>query len=284
MSRKRRFERLHPSPGLEKSRDDSRSSSGLRYGLHAVRAALEQPALQVMALWLDQTRMDQSLQKLAKLAFDRGLKAQPVKREELDELVPGARHQGVVARCSVQSALTEEGLLAFLDQLGTPPLLLLLDGVQDPHNLGACLRTAEAAGVHGVVVPKDRAAGLTAVARKVASGAAERVPLVRVTNLARVMRALRERGLWLVGAVVGGTHATLYETDLQGPLGLVLGAEDRGLRRLTQEHCDCLVQIPMQGAVGSLNVSVAAGVCLFEAQRQRGLAPSLKSKTPLEGG
>ncbi|KFI23917.1 23S rRNA (guanosine(2251)-2'-O)-methyltransferase RlmB [Nitrosococcus oceani] len=274
MSRKRRFERLHPSPGLEKAEDDGLSSSELRYGLHAVRAALEQPALQVMALWLDQARMDQSLQKLAKLAFARGLKAQLVKREELDDLVPGARHQGVVARCSVQPALTEEGLLTFLENLEAPPLLLLLDGVQDPHNLGACLRTAEAAGVHGVVTPKDRAAGLTAVARKVASGAAERVPLVRVTNLARVMRALRERGLWLVGTVVGGSHNSLYETDLQGPLGLVLGAEDRGLRRLTQEHCDCLVQIPMQGAVGSLNVSVAAGVCLFEAQRQRGLLPS----------
>lgn len=265
MGKKRRFENL--SSG--KIGHEDSVSSELRYGLHAVRAALEQPATQIISLWLDQSRKDRALQEIAELALEQGLDFYPVNREDLDSLVPGVRHQGVVAHCSAQPTFTEEGLFDLLDNLKAPPLLLILDGVQDPHNLGACLRTAEAAGVHGVIAPKDRAVGLTAAVRKVASGAAERVPFVRVTNLARLMRKLRERGLWLVGTVVKG-GGSLYETDLKGPLGLVLGAEDRGLRRLTAEHCDCLVQIPMQGAVGSLNVSVAAGVCLFEAQRQRG--------------
>lgn len=270
MGRKRRFENAQPVISSGKEGYDSGLGGELRYGLHAVRAALEQPATPVLSLWLDQGRTDQALQELAKLALARGLELYPVLREDLDSLVPGARHQGVVARCSAQPMLTEEGLFALLDNLKAPPLVLILDGVQDPHNLGACLRTAEAAGVHAVVAPKDRAVGLTAVVRKVASGAAERVPFVQVTNLARVMRELRKAGLWLVGTVANGAQS-LYKTDLKGPLAVVLGAEDRGLRRLTREHCDCLVQIPMSGAVESLNVSVAAGVCLFEAQRQRGI-------------
>jgi 23S rRNA (guanosine2251-2'-O)-methyltransferase len=242
------------------------------YGVHAVRAALEQAGTQFTALWLDEGRIEGSLRQIAEMARGRGLVPCPVPRKELEALVPGARHQGVVACYLPPAGLTEEKLFALLDSLEEPPLLLLLDGVQDPHNLGACLRTAEAAGVHAVVVPKDRAAGLTGVARKVASGAAERVPFVRVTNLVRAMEKLREWGLWLVGTGAEGEES-LYATNLNGPLGLVLGAEDRGLRRLTREHCDRLVAIPMRGRVGSLNVSVAAGVCLFEARRQRGFDP-----------
>lgn len=239
------------------------------YGLHAVRAALEQADTQITALWLDEGRFDRPLQQIAKLAGERGVESFRVKREALDARLPGARHQGVIARCLAPPILTEESLFTLLDSLEEPPLLLILDGVQDPHNLGACLRTAEACGAHAVVAPKDRAVGLTSIARKVASGAAERIPFVQVTNLARVMDRLRERGLWLVGMVIDG-KGSLYEVALEGPLGLVLGAEDRGLRRLTREHCDRLVHIPMHGKVGSLNVSVTAGVCLFEACRQRG--------------
>jgi 23S rRNA (guanosine2251-2'-O)-methyltransferase len=244
--------------------------------LHAVRAVLEQPEAQIMALWLDQGRINGALQEVARIARNRGLEPYLVNREDLDILAPEVRHQGVVARCLVQPAFTEEQLFALLDNLEEPPLLLILDGVQDPHNLGACLRTAEAAGVHAVVAPKDRAVGLTSVVRKVASGAAERIPFVCITNLARLMRELRDRGLWLVGTVIDGGES-LYKMDLNGPLALVLGAEDRGLRRLTREHCDRLIHIPMHGAVGSLNVSVAAGVCLFEAQRQRGFNSNLNT-------
>lgn len=269
MNRKRRFKPHQSTPSSGEAGFDSRLSGELRYGFHAVRAALEQPAVQVVTLWLDQDRVDGTIQEMVKIARDRGLEPQLITRADLEILVPGARHQGVVARCLTQPALTEEQLFTLLDNLAEPPLLLLLDGVQDPHNLGACLRTAEAAGVHAVVVPKDRAVGLTPAVRKVASGAAERIPFVSVTNLARLMRELRKRGLWLVGAVLEGEES-LYRMDLKGPLGLVLGAEDRGLRRLTREHCDCLAHIPIGGAVGSLNVSVAAGVCLFEVRRQRG--------------
>lgn len=274
MSRKRRFEPHQSTLRSEEAGFDSRLSGQLRYGFHAVRAALEQPTVQVVTLWLDQDRVDGTIQEMAKMARDRGLEPQLVTRADLEILVPGARHQGVAARCLTQFALTEEQLLTLLDNLAEPPLLLLLDGVQDPHNLGACLRTAEAAGVHAVVVPKDRAVGLTPAVRKVASGAAERIPFVSVTNLARLMRELRKRGLWLVGAVLEGEES-LYKIDLRGPLGLVLGAEDRGLRRLTREYCDCLAYIPMCGAVGSLNVSVAAGVCLFEVRRQRSFYPNM---------
>jgi 23S rRNA (guanosine2251-2'-O)-methyltransferase len=273
VSRKRKFENHQFSPSLDETRFDDE----LRYGLHAVRAALEQPETRVMALWLDRSRVDRTLlRQIAELACDRDLEPYLVNREELNILAPGARHQGVIARCLMQPALTEEQLFVLLDSLEEPPFLLILDGVQDPHNLGACLRTAEAAGVHAVIAPKDRAVGLTSVVRKVASGAAERMPFVSITNLARLIGELRARGLWLVGTVIGGGES-LYKMDLKGPLGLVLGAEDRGLRRLTRECCDRLAYIPMCGAVGSLNVSVAAGVCLFEAQRQRGFNSNLNT-------
>ena len=188
------------------------------------------------------------------------------------------RHQGVVAeslddpvRGEIQQAnlWQEADLLRRVDEAGHPVLILVLDGVTDPHNLGACLRSADAAGVDAVVVPRDKSADLNATARKVACGAAEVVPFARVTNIARTLDALKERGVWIYGAA-GEAEKSVYESDLTGPLALVMGAEGAGLRRLTREHCDFLVKLPMAGAVSSLNVSVATGVCLFEAVRQRG--------------
>ena len=268
-----RKRRVHHAPAfslLAERMDPARAGEWL-YGVHAVRAVLEQSGSQVTALWLDEGRIKGPLRQIARLAWERGLVPCPIRREELEAFAPGARHQGVIARYLPPIGLTEEKLFALVDNLAEPPLLLLLDGIQDPHNLGACLRTAEAAGVHAVVAPKDRAVGLTAAVRKVASGAAERVPFASVTNLARVMEKLQERGLWLIGTAAEG-EKSLYTVDLRGPLGLVLGAEGRGLRRLTCNHCDHIAAIPLRGQVGSLNVSVAAGICLFEARRQRDFA------------
>lgn len=200
------------------------------------------------------------------------MRLSPVPRQELDRLAgngpDGLRHQGVLARMQAPAPGNESDLLELLTGLETPPLLLVLDGVQDPRNLGACLRSADAAGVHAVVVPRDRAAELTAVARKTAAGAAESVPLFVVTNLARCLRELRSAGVWLVG-LAGEAETDLYQARLTGPLAMVLGAEGSGLRRLTREHCDELLRIPMAGSVESLNVSAATAVCLFEALRQR---------------
>lgn len=175
------------------------------------------------------------------------------------------RHTDFTADVTVRN---EDDLFDILDSLKEPPFLLILDGVQDPHNLGACLRSADAAGVHAVIAPKDRAVSLTDTVRKIACGAAEHVPFVTVTNLARTLKELKEAGLWLVGTA-DGAEQSLYDIDLTGPLALVMGAEGKGLRRLTREHCDFLVHIPMAGSVECLNVSVATGVCLFEAVRQR---------------
>lgn len=197
-----------------------------------------------------------------------GVRPQPAARETLDRLSGGVAHQGIVLRVEPASPLDESDLEGLLSTLDGPPLLLVLDGVQDPHNLGACLRSADGAGVHAVIVPRDRACGLTPAARKVASGAAESVPLVQVTNLARTLRGLQQQGIWLVG-LAGEAEQELYAVGLDGPLALVLGAEGHGLRRLTRELCDYLVRLPMLGAVDSLNVSVATGVCLYEALRQR---------------
>jgi 23S rRNA (guanosine2251-2'-O)-methyltransferase len=188
--------------------------------------------------------------------------------EVLAELSGQGVHQGIVARVVPAGPLREEDLLMRLAELSHPPLLLVLDGVQDPHNLGACLRTADAAGVDAVIVPKDRAAGLTPVARKVAAGAAETVPLVMVTNLARTLRSLKEQDVWIVGTD-GDAETVHYAADLKGPLALVLGAEGTGMRRLTRECCDLVVRLPLEGTVESLNVSVATGVVLYEALRQR---------------
>ncbi len=242
-------------------RQDTKDSEGFVVGVHAVSAALLQG--RVRALWLDAARQDALLQALRE-----STPYQDTDRSTLDAMVPGVRHQGVVARCVAQRPLNEDDLIALLEVVQDPPFLIVLEGVQDPHNLGACLRSAEAAGVHAVIAPRDRAVGITPVVRKVASGAAEVVPFVQVTNLARTLRLLKERGVWLVGTTDRAPQS-LYEANLTGPLALLMGTEGRGLRRLTAESCDFLVHIPMQGTIESLNVSVAAGICLFEALRQR---------------
>lgn len=238
-------------------------------GLNAVRSALKHGAAQVSGLAVDAARHDRRLQELIDAAKAAGIRVEPLGREALDRLADGANHQGAVATVVAPSARDEPDLHGLLESLGRAPFLLVLDGVQDPHNLGACLRSADAAGVDAVIVPRDRAVGLTPVACKVASGAADRVPFFQVTNLARTLEQLRdEHRIWVVGAA-GEAETLLYDADLRGPLALVLGGEEKGLRRLTREHCDLLVRLPMAGVVESLNVSVAAGVCLFEAVRQR---------------
>jgi 23S rRNA (guanosine2251-2'-O)-methyltransferase len=238
----------------------------LLVGFHAVTARLRRDADSVREIYVDAGRRDPRLRDLIALAEQRGVRVLQVDEKRLDGLAAGARHQGVVARVDqVPRPVDLEDLLQGLDQ---PAFLLLLDGVTDPHNLGACLRTADAMGVHGVIVPKDRSAGLTATVAKVASGAAESVPLIPVTNLARAMEQLKEAGVWLLGAAEQGEQS-LFEVRLEGAVGWVMGAEGEGLRRLTRERCDALVRIPMFGRVESLNVSVAAALCLYETRRQR---------------
>ena len=243
-------------------------SSNYIYGLHAVQAVLEKEAETVSGLWLEHARRDARAQKLMLLAREAGIEIKKVKRQELDALVGEVRHQGVVAATSAVSARDEAWLKTFLSSLQDPPFLLVLDGVTDPHNLGACLRTADAAGVHALIAPRDNACGLTGTVRKVACGAAETVPFVQVTNLARSLRMLQKQGIWLTGADAEASQ-DIFATDLCGPLALVMGAEGSGLRRLTREHCDQLVRLPMHGSVQSLNVSVSTGICLYEALRQR---------------
>jgi 23S rRNA (guanosine2251-2'-O)-methyltransferase len=238
------------------------------FGLHAVTSLLQRNPTRVSLLLALESRDDARMQQVLDLAEKANVPIRRVARGELDELVQGVSHQGVVAETGAAPVVGEKELPEFLDALPHPAFLLILDGIQDPHNLGACLRTADAAGVDAVILPRDRSAPLNATVRKVACGAAEFVPVVRVTNLARIMRAVRDRGIWVYGAA-GEAESTLYQTDLSGPLALVLGGEGKGLRRLTREHCDGLVSIPLDGSVSSLNVSVATGVCLFEARRQR---------------
>jgi 23S rRNA (guanosine2251-2'-O)-methyltransferase len=249
-------------------------SAGERvFGLHAVRSLLERAPGRIRQLWVLDSRQDDKLRELVGLAETARIPIAVRSRRELDELGGQGNHQGVLAEVEAQPVLTEAALPDFLAGLAEPAFLLILDGVQDPHNLGACLRSADAAGVHAVIVPRDKSVGLTPVVRKVACGAAETVPLVAVTNLARTLRGLRDSGIWLYGAA-GEATESLYQTRLTGPLGLILGGEGKGLRRLTREHCDGLFAIPMAGSVESLNVSVATGIALFEARRQR-LQPSI---------
>lgn len=238
-------------------------------GIHSVRAALKHGAAEIEAVWYDNRRSDKRLGKLLSSLRQAGVSLQPAGREELDRLSGSSNHQGIVARVRTPAARGEVALEQLLAELEEPLFLLVLDGVQDPHNLGACLRSADAAGVHAVIAPKDRASGLTPVACKVASGAAESVPFIQVTNLARTLRELRDAyRLWVVGTA-GDASTPLYQADLSGPLVIVMGSEERGMRRLTREQCDLLVALPMAGAVESLNVSVATGIVLFEAVRQR---------------
>jgi 23S rRNA (guanosine2251-2'-O)-methyltransferase len=237
------------------------------YGLHAVQALLEHSPQQVVEMWLDRQRHDKRVKTIQALAEQHGVAVQAVDSQTLEQHLGGVSHQGLAARVRARAPLGEDQLGALLDA-ESAPLLLVLDGVQDPHNLGACLRSADAAGVAAVIVPRDRACGLTSTVRKVASGAAQSVPFVQVTNLARTLRQLKQRGIWIYG-LAAEADGELYALDLGGPTALVLGAEGRGLRRLTAETCDALVRLPMLGQVASLNVSVSAGICLYEALRQR---------------
>ena len=235
-------------------------------GFHAVTARLRQKPDTVTEIYVDAARSDARAKDLRALAKNHGIRLIPVDAKRLDGMSGGARHQGVVAQA--QPIDMPQFIEDALEGLDEPPLLLILDGVQDPHNLGACLRVADGAGAHAVIAPKDRSVGLTTAAIKVASGAAESVPYIVVTNLARTMRDLKDRGIWLIGAD-DGAKESLYKAKLDGAMGMVLGAEGEGLRRLTRESCDLLVSIPMMGSVESLNVSVASGICLYEARRRR---------------
>lgn len=266
-------------------------------GIHAVAEVLKTNPQDVVELLIQQERSDQRVDAIRQMAAEVGITATEVQKTTLEKRLQGAAgrrdrrspdaagprapgpraeaprkvpvHQGVAVLCQWRDTTRDEAfLMKLLDGLGHPPLLLILDEITDPHNLGACLRTADAAGVDAVIVPKDNSAALNMTVRKVAVGAAEKVNLVAVTNLSRTLAALQERGVWIAGAA-GEAGQSLYETDLKGPIALALGSEGKGLRRLTREHCDYLVSIPMAGVVSSLNVSVAAGVCLFEAVRQR---------------
>lgn len=250
--------------------------SEIIYGIHAVKALLGRDPQRFLEVFILKGREDKRLQELVVELEANGLVIQVAHRQWLDEKVEGAVHQGIVARVREGRQYQENDIPALLDTC-TTPFILVLDGITDPHNLGACLRSADAAGVDMVIVPRDRSAQLNATAKKVACGAAENVPLIRVTNLARTLRLLQERQVWIVGTAGEADH-TLYQSKMVGAMALVMGAEGEGMRRLTREHCDELISIPMAGSVSSLNVSVATGICLFEVVRQRSPTPS---STPL---
>jgi len=238
----------------------------LLFGFHAVTVRLKVAPKSIRELHVDATRRDQRMKQFLAKVEEAGLKVIESDDDKLQKMCGTHRHQGVVAR--VEVIQKSNSLDDLLDGLTEPALLLVLDGITDPHNLGACLRVADGAGVHAVIAPKDHAVGINATVAKVASGAAETVPYFMVTNLARTLAELKERDIWIIGTS-DDALASLYQTDLRGPTALVLGAEGEGMRQLTRKNCDALVSIPMMGSVDSLNVSVASGVCLYEARRQR---------------
>ncbi|MGU3840050.1 23S rRNA (guanosine(2251)-2'-O)-methyltransferase RlmB [Vibrio diabolicus] len=237
------------------------------YGIHAVKAVLEREPERFIEAYVLKGRQDDRLMPILNDLQVCGVSIQQMTRKTLDDKARGANHQGIIARVKPAKQLNENDIDDILAQHESP-LLLVLDGVTDPHNLGACLRNADAAGAAAIIVPKDRSAPMNATVSKVACGAAEVVPLIRVTNLARIMRTLQEKGIWFVGTAGEATH-DIYQAKLTGPLAIVMGAEGDGMRRLTRETCDDLIKIPMAGSVSSLNLSVASGICLFEAVRQR---------------
>ena len=247
------------------------SDARILFGFHAVLSRLRQHAASVQEILIDRDRVDARMKDLLKMAELSGVRTMEVERSRLDGMAGmNGRHQGVIARV-VDTPIPYKDIHDILESdLTEPPFFLILDGVEDPHNLGACLRVADAMGVHAVIAPKDRAVGLNATVRKVACGAAETVPFIAVTNLARTIRELKDAGVFVVGTTMDAP-SNLLNTKLDGPIAIVLGAEGDGLRRLTIENCDALVAIPMFGSVESLNVSVASGICLYEVRRQRGL-------------
>ena len=238
------------------------------FGIHSVQAALDYSAKNIFHAWVDTHRHDKRLSQIVEDLQALGIHPEKADRKKLDRFADGKNHQGIVIEVELPSAQTEDQLKQAVDTLSETPFFLILDNVQDPHNLGACLRTADATGVHGVIITKDNATGITPTVCKVASGAAETVPVYQVTNLARTIRWLKERDIWIIGAA-GETQKSVFQTDLTVPLALVIGAEGKGMRRLTREECDMLVKLPMNGQVESLNLSVAAGVLLYETVRQR---------------
>ena len=246
----------------------NRQSDSLLIGIHSVASALDKVPQQVRLVTVAEECSNPRVHELVQQARTAGIRVETGSRSMLDRSSEDQRHQDIIARFEAANVGAEKDLDGVLDSIEGDPLVLILDGVQDPHNLGACLRTAEAAGAGLVILPKDRSAGLTPVARRAASGAAEVLPIIFATNLARVLRALKDRGIWLAGTTDSAGQG-LYKTDLRGPLGLIMGSEGKGMRRLTAELCDYQLRIPMQGTVNSLNVSVATAVCLYEVVRQR---------------
>jgi len=244
--------------------------SELIYGFHAVDAVMMTQLQLVEHLYLQENRQDERVASLIQRAEDNKVPLSYKSRKQLDNLLGATHHQGIVAECKQLPSYNEADLTALLDAQSEPALLLILDGVQDPHNLGACLRSANAMGVSAVIAPKNRAVNITPTVRKVACGAASLTPFIPVTNLARTMRSLKEQGVWLVG-MDASVDTDLAQIDLTGSVAIVLGSEGSGMRRLTRDQCDFLAKIPMPGAMESLNVSVATGVCLYEGVRQRKL-------------
>ncbi|MGC4365746.1 23S rRNA (guanosine(2251)-2'-O)-methyltransferase RlmB [Hydrogenophaga sp. R2] len=248
----------------------SPSAAKVLFGFHAVGVRLKTAPASVIEVYFESTRRDARMRQFLERAREAGVRLIEADALRIAKLAGSHGHQGVAARVQpIEQARSLDDLLEQLEPTGEPPLLLVLDGITDPHNLGACLRVADGAGAHAVIAPKDHAAGINATVAKVASGAAETMPYFMVTNLARTLGELKERNIWVIGTSDDAPR-TLYQADLKAPVALVLGAEGQGMRQLTRKTCDELVSIPMRGAVESLNVSVASGVCLYEALRQRG--------------
>ncbi|MDD5460936.1 MAG: 23S rRNA (guanosine(2251)-2'-O)-methyltransferase RlmB [Methylococcales bacterium] len=238
------------------------------FGLHSIQAALDYSPKKIHKAWIDNGRQDKRLGQAIDDLLALGIEPERVDRKRLDRLADNNNHQGILIEVEMPGALSESDLKTAVENMPETALFLVLDNVQDPHNLGACLRTADATGVHGVIITKDNATRITPTVCKVASGAAETVPVYQVTNLSRTLRWLKSEGLWIMGAA-GETAQTFYKADFTVPVALVVGAEGKGLRRLTKEQCDVLVSVPMLGQVESLNLSVATGVLLYEVLRQR---------------
>lgn len=243
------------------------------YGVHAVTALLNNRHRVTKKLYINQERIDARIQAILELAHSQSIPIENVSAQKMKERFAEFTHQGVVASAGSLPSYSESDLVTLLEKSKKPCTLLILDSITDPHNLGACLRTADATGVDFVIIPKDKSANITPVVSKVACGAAEAIPLVRVTNLVRSMETLKQAGVWIYGAA-GEASQSLYQLDCKMPIALVMGAEGEGMRRLTREHCDDLFSLPMLGTVESLNVSVATGVCLYEVQRQRLQVPT----------